>query len=236
MTTKRPRHSGEDDDEEGSLIENHDSRDVSQAELHQKIKQLTEELASAQSGAEALQSRLQSREGVISRWRQRYDVDTKSLQTEVDWLREELRTHRDTIDDLEMARASLEINNDELFRIIHDKSLQISRLQAAFVAREESSSSSSSSSDSDEDDRREVKITCVCCKTAAIDTCFSACRHAAACETCVQRLLECALENQQIAKCPICRAQLAPRSTRFLFTQREEEVDMIYSRVHIVLS
>lgn len=118
----------------------------------------------------------------------------------------ELAACQDQLEDAEMARALLEINNDELFRKLHGLNVAIARMQ------QKSSSSTDNSTDVETDvetnAETNMKTLCMCCCDANIDTVFR-CKHAVMCEDCVVRMLHHADENDDYndgeARCPVCR-------------------------------
>ncbi len=118
----------------------------------------------------------------------------------------ELAACQDQLDEAEMAKAMLEINNDELFRRIHALNMEIARMRGSMPTN-----ATVVDDDDDESPQPEAmgNTLCLCCCEASIDTVFR-CRHAVMCEDCVIRMMHHAdesdvYEDETAARCPICR-------------------------------
>jgi ferredoxin len=114
----------------------------------------------------------------------------------------ELAACQDQLEDAEMARAHLEINNEELFLKLHGLNTAIARMQ-----QRPSAITANSSTNSTIENTKNSTL-CMCCCEANIDTVFR-CKHAVMCEDCVVRMLNHADEsdnyNDGEARCPVCR-------------------------------
>ena len=209
----------------GKLQETHD-------DMEKQMSELKNRLHAEKAGYDAAATRL----------RVRYESEVYQLHNDLDGLREEIEHMQGTIDDLELARANLEINNDELFRNLHSKNTQIVELQRALSNGTSAHYDNSHDHDHDHDHdsaamREEAhRASCVVCKSACIDTVFVSCNHAACCETCVRALFDFAEEDPRMARCPVCRRPFAGSLSHASSSRPTSEHHQVYRKIVIATS
>lgn len=190
-------------------------------DLECELENAQKSLLVARSRIAELQSKLHSEiignETSRVRMRGRYEAEVRRLHMEAADLRDQVEEYRDSLDEVELARADLEINNDELFRKLHGKSSDVAALQRTIDELTKAQTPAAASLGS-EPARSAIASAalrdCVCCASACINTVFIACGHAATCEACAQKLHSNALDDRRRARCPICRRDLVESPAR----------------------
>lgn len=171
--------------------------------------------------AQAVQHRLE---------RERIDhhMQVTSMMDTQDYLEFELHQAREQLDDLELCRAQLEINNGELFTRLHRTLLAASASAGpgpgpgtgtgtgtALVPVPTAARNADGLSGADgpygaeeEESSTATMPLCVCCVSAPVEAVL-ACGHATTCVTCVERMIGLAREEGTgAARCPVCRVPL----------------------------
>jgi len=163
-----------------------------------------------------MQQEASDHQSALTRLRGRYESQVRGLQSQLSYVKEELEESRETNDDLEMERATLQLNNDELFQRLHQQSAAIVRMQGAldnmrrFGTFSQSTLHESTSMTTTGPSAMALVPTahCVCCISSTVNACFIPCGHACTCTSCANEIVRRAHDDGKRAACPICRQEL----------------------------
>jgi hypothetical protein len=129
---RRYRYSGlHTSDVQNSNDESDASDDALQDQLswtRSEIARLSAELHDSEAAKRGLQT---THDDDMRQLRGRFERKVSDMRVEANHMRHQLHALHDLVDDMELAKANLEINNEELFMKLHEANLTIAELRGA---------------------------------------------------------------------------------------------------------